>query len=60
MGKLVCLLLALALASAVKMPRLSARPQLNENGESTVEVPPYKTLWFEEPVDHINRDAGTF
>jgi hypothetical protein len=21
---------------------------------------PYKTLWFEVPVDHVNRDAGTF
>lgn len=22
--------------------------------------PPYETLWFEQPVDHFNRDAGSF
>jgi hypothetical protein len=23
-------------------------------------IPAYDTVWFDEPVDHMNRDAGMF
>jgi hypothetical protein len=63
MARLVCLFVMIAMGLAFPRHRLGFR-ELLKNRKAYGIKPNLKvsseTLWFDVPVDHINRDAGTF